>query len=289
MIDILTTDDLLLIIQLSVALGIATAINGVIFSLRDETRVITLVTYSSSIGNALALFFVGTTAFYVNMLLAIPIVILILAISKAIEYTKKVSKSIVTTTMTTVSFATVIVLLSYIDRNFETHQINFTMYLLGNIRLFESKEINLIFYISMIIAILSIININRIKQNIFDKHFLVTNNLKYNIFNIMLIIQLIITVIASSQIVGIVFAPGFIILPVIIIQYFVKSLLQLFIFSSLLSSVSVFVGIYGSLLMPLFSTGVVIILTLTIFVLILLSFRFLMYKRSIKKNILKVT
>ncbi len=288
MINILTTADIILIIQLSVALGIATAINGVIFSLRDETRVITLVTYSSSIGNALALFFVGATAFYVNMLLAIPVVLFILAISKAIEYSKKVSKSIITTTMTTVSFAIIIVLLSYIDRNFETHQINFTMYLLGNIRLFESKEINLIFYISMIIAIVSTLNINRIKQYIFDKHYLITNNLKYNIFNLLLIIQLIITVIASSQIVGIVFAPGFIILPVIIIKYFVKSLLQLFIFSSLLSSVSLFVGIYGSLLMPLFSTGVVIILTLTFFVLLLLGYKFIINKRMIKKNILKV-
>ncbi len=289
MINILTTADVILVIQLSVALGIATAINGVIFSLREETRVITLVTYSSSIGNALALFFVGATAFYVNILLAIPTVLFVLAITKAITYTKKVSKSIVTTTMTTVSFATVIVLLSYIDRNFETHQVNFTMYLLGNIRLFESKEINLIFYIAMVIAIISIININRIKQNIFDKQYLVTNNLKYNIFNLMLIIQLIITVIASSQIVGIVFAPGFIILPVIIVKYFVKSLLQLFIFSSLLSSLSLFVGIYGSLLMPLFSTGVVIILTLTIFALILLGCKLLMNKKTIKKNILKVT
>lgn len=289
MIDILTTKDLMLIIQLSVALGIATAINGVIFSLRDETRIITLVTYSSSIGNALALFFVGTTAFYVNMLIAIPIVILVFAVSKAIEYTKKVPKSIVITTMTTVSFATVIVLLSYIDRNFETHQINFTMYLLGNIRFFESSEINLIFYISMIIAIVSIVNINRIKQNIFDKQYLLTNKLKYNIFNLLLIIQLIITVIASSQIVGIVFAPGFIILPVIIIKYFVKSLLQLFIFSSLLSSVSLFVGIYGSLVLPLFSTGVVIILTVTVFVLMLLGYKFFINKRMIKKNILKVT
>ncbi len=289
MIDILSTSDLMLIIQLSVALGIATAINGVIFSLRDETRIITLVTYSSSIGNALALFFVGATAFYVNMLLAIPVVLFILAISKAIEYTNKVSKNIVTTTMTTVSFATVIVLLSYIDRNFETHQINFTMYLLGNIRFFESKEINLIFYISMFIAIISVVNINRIKQNIFDKHYLITNSVKYNIFNLLVIIQLIITVIASSQIVGIIFAPGFIILPVVIIKYFVKSLLQLFIFSSLLSSVSLFVGIYGSLLLPLFSTGVIIILTVTFFVLILIACKFIINKQVIKKNRLKVT